>query len=107
MFTLPIWVAVLYGILMLLALFLVFLLSTIVDRQKHLIEQAPVLHPHPEGRGPMTAPMFRPTPNGIVAIVELSQSDLDHVLGEIDWNTDLALRLREAAIMVRKMEALS
>ena len=39
MFTLPIWVAVLYGILMLLALFLVFLLSTIVDRQKHRIER--------------------------------------------------------------------
>lgn len=55
----------------------------------------------------MTAPMFRPTPNGIVAIVELSQYDLDHVLGEIDWNTDLALRLRDAASMVRKMEALS
>ena len=55
----------------------------------------------------MTAPMFRPTPNGVVAIVELSQADLDHVLGEIDWNTDLALRLHEAAIMVRKMEALS
>ena len=55
----------------------------------------------------MTAPMFRPTPNGIVAIVELSQSDLDHILGEIDWNTDLALRLRDAASMVRKMEALT
>ena len=55
----------------------------------------------------MTAPMFRPTPNGIVAIVELSQSDLDLVLGEIDWNTDLALRLRDAASMVRKMEALT
>lgn len=54
----------------------------------------------------MTAPMFRPTPNGIVAVVELSQTDLDHVLGEIDWNTDLALRLRDAASMVRKMEAL-
>ena len=39
MFTLPIWVAVLYGSIMLLALFLVFLLSTIVDRQKHLIER--------------------------------------------------------------------
>ena len=39
MFTLPIWVAVLYGVLMLLALFLVFLLSLIVDRQKHLIER--------------------------------------------------------------------
>ena len=39
MFTLPIWVAVLYGVLMLLALFLVFLLSTIVDRQKHQIER--------------------------------------------------------------------
>ena len=39
MFTIPIWVAVLYGILMLLALFLVFLLFTIVDRQKHLIER--------------------------------------------------------------------
>ena len=55
----------------------------------------------------MTAPMFRPSPNGIVAIVELNQSDLDHVLGEIDWNTDLALRLRDAASMVRKMEALA
>ena len=55
----------------------------------------------------MTAPMFRPTPNGIVAVVELSQTDLDHVLGEIDWNTDLALRLRDAASMVRKMEALT
>ena len=55
----------------------------------------------------MTDPMFRPTPNGIVAIVELSQSDLDHILGEIDWNTDLALRLRDAASMVRKMEALT
>lgn len=39
MFTLPTWVAVLYGILLLLALFLVFLLSTIVDSQKHLIER--------------------------------------------------------------------
>ena len=39
MFTLPIWVAVLYGVLMLLALFLVFLLSTIVDRQKHQIKR--------------------------------------------------------------------
>ena len=39
MFCLPTWVAVLYGILMLLALFLVFLLSTIVDSQKHLIER--------------------------------------------------------------------
>ena len=38
MFTIPTWVAVFYGILMLLALFLVFLLSTIVDRQKHLIK---------------------------------------------------------------------
>ena len=55
----------------------------------------------------MTAPMFRPTPNGVVAIVELSQSDLDHLLGEINWNTDLALRLRDAASMVRKMEALT
>ena len=55
----------------------------------------------------MTAPMFRPTPNGVVAVVELSQADLDHVLSEIDWNTDLALRLRDAASMVRKMEALT
>ena len=39
MFTLPTWVAVLYGVLMLLALFLVFLLSIIVDRQKLLIER--------------------------------------------------------------------
>ena len=39
MFTLPIWVAVFYGVLMLLALFLVFLLSTIVDRQKHQIKR--------------------------------------------------------------------
>ena len=39
MFTLPIWVAVLYGILMLLALFLVFLLAIIVDKQKHVIER--------------------------------------------------------------------
>ena len=39
MFTIPTWVAVLYGSIMLLALFLVFLLSTIVDRQKHLIER--------------------------------------------------------------------
>ena len=39
MFTLPIWVAVLYGSIMLLALFLVFLLSTIVDRQKHQIKR--------------------------------------------------------------------
>ena len=39
MFTLPTWVAVLYGILMLLALFLVFLLFTIVDSQKHKIER--------------------------------------------------------------------
>ena len=55
----------------------------------------------------MTAPMFRPTPNGVVAVVELSQSDLDHLLGEINWNTDLALRLLLAAGMVRKMEALT
>lgn len=39
MFTIPTWVAVLYGSIMLLALFLVFLLSTTVDRQKHLIER--------------------------------------------------------------------
>lgn len=39
MFTIPTWVAVLYGILMLLALFIMFLLYTIVDRQKHLIER--------------------------------------------------------------------
>ena len=51
--------------------------------------------------------MFRPTPNGVVAVVELSQSDLDALLGELDWNTDLALRLRQAATMIRKMEALS
>ena len=55
----------------------------------------------------MTAPMFRPTPNGIVAVVELSQSDLDYLLGEINWNTDIALRLRDAAGMVRKMGALT
>ena len=39
MFCLPTWVAVFYGILMLLSLFLVFLLSIAVDRQKHLIER--------------------------------------------------------------------
>lgn len=39
MFTLPIWVAVFYGIIMLWTLFLVFLLFIIVDRQKHLIER--------------------------------------------------------------------
>ena len=39
MFTIPTWVAVLYGVLMLLALFLVFLLSIVVDRQKLLIER--------------------------------------------------------------------
>ena len=39
MITLPIWVAVLYGILMLLSLFLMFLLFTIVDSQKHKIER--------------------------------------------------------------------
>ena len=39
MFTIPTWVAVFYGSIMLLALFLVFLLSTIVDRQKHLIKR--------------------------------------------------------------------
>ena len=55
----------------------------------------------------MTAPMFRPTPNEVVAVVELSQADLDHVLGEIDWNTGLAQRLQVAASMIRKMEALS
>ena len=55
----------------------------------------------------MTSPMFRPTPSGVVAVVELSQRDLDILLGELDWNTDLALRLRDAATMVRKMEALA
>ena len=55
----------------------------------------------------MTAPMFRPTPNGIVAVVELSQTDLDILIAELDWNTDLALRLQLAANMVRKMEALT
>ena len=39
MFCLPTWVAVFYGILMLLSLFLVFLLFTIVDSQKHKIER--------------------------------------------------------------------
>ena len=39
MFALPTWVAVFYGILMLLSLFLMFLLFTILDRQKHLIER--------------------------------------------------------------------
>ena len=39
MFTLPIWVAVLYGVLMLLALFLVFLLSLIADKQRHQIKR--------------------------------------------------------------------
>ena len=39
MFTIPTWVAVLYGVLTLLALFLVFLLSLIVDKQKYQIER--------------------------------------------------------------------
>ena len=39
MFCLPTWVAVLYGILMLLSLFIMFLLFTIVDSQKHKIER--------------------------------------------------------------------
>ena len=55
----------------------------------------------------MTDPMFRPTPIGVVAVVELSQSDLDTLLGGLDWNTDLALRLRQAVTMIRKMEALT
>lgn len=60
MFTLPIWVAVLYGSIMLLALFLVFLLSTIVDRQKHLIERQQFFIRILKGEG-VTGPMFRPT----------------------------------------------
>ena len=55
----------------------------------------------------MTNPMFRPTPNGIVAVVELSQSDLDTLIDSLPWNSDLSLRLREAATLVRKMEALT
>ena len=55
----------------------------------------------------MTTPMFRPTPNGVVAVVELSQSDLDILLENLKWNTDLALRLRQAATMICKMEALT
>ena len=55
----------------------------------------------------MTDPMFRPTPNGVVAVIELSERDLDILIGKLDWNTDLALRLRDAATMVRKMEALT
>lgn len=39
MFCLPTWVAVLYGILMLLSLFIMFLLFIAVDRQKHLIKR--------------------------------------------------------------------
>ena len=55
----------------------------------------------------MTGPTFRPTPNGVVAVVELSERDLDILLGELDWNTDLALRLRQALQLVQKMEALA
>ena len=55
----------------------------------------------------MTGPMFRPTSNGVVAVIELSERDLDILLGELDWNTDLALRLRQAHQLVQKMETLS
>ena len=53
----------------------------------------------------MTGPMFRPTPNGVVAVVELSQSDLDTIIDSLPWNSDLSLRVREAATLVRRMEA--
>ena len=55
----------------------------------------------------MTDPMFRPTPNGVVAVVELSERDLDILLENLNWNSDLALRLQQAATMIRKMEALT
>ena len=55
----------------------------------------------------MTGPMFRPTPIGVVAMIELSKQDLDILLESLDWNSDLALRLRQAHQLVQKVEALT